>query len=55
MTFFRIYTMLLDTRAGEILKGILDGLFPGLLKEPRKVPVRVPVSRPENGRRQSSR
>lgn len=52
MTLLRIYSMLLDTRAGEMLKEILNGLFPGLVKEPRKVPVRVPVYRPQNDGRQ---
>lgn len=51
MTFFRIYTMLPDSRGKEILKGILDRLFPGVIREPRKVPVRVPVCRPEDRRR----
>lgn len=52
MTLFRIYTILLDTRTGEIVKGIFDRFFPGLLKEPRKVLVQVPQDRPENRRRQ---
>lgn len=50
MTLFRVYTMLPDTRTGEIVKGIFDRLFPGLLKEPVKVLVRVPQERPADRR-----